>query len=323
MRGPALAIVLSLVALGAAACADEEATAVNDGAGEELKEGSLGVDATTTLPIGEVSGLGRRRIGGNAQYLAVSDSSPLLVTFDVGPRGGVSNVATHDLSPLIGSGAPQWEAVAGDGAGNVFVLAEAADRITVFDSALRAVKHTFEISIPSSHPLSSAWKKDANSRGEGMLLLANGHVLLVKEKDPVAILELAPSGAEAEGYSAELALRDATFRLPPSAGGASSKLVPVHHWLLKDSQTKLAKDVSELAVDVDGRLLLLSDQDRVLVRVERGLRPDEDKVDLKAVFTLPGSVDKPEGLVLADGVPFVAIDAKNPGETLFRMGRLP
>ena len=313
-------VLLSLTLLALAACSEEDAAAVADGAGEELKEGSIAVESRSALPIAEVSGLGRRRVAGKTSYLAVSDSSPILVTFEVGSRGGVSTVEKHDLSALVGSGAPQWEAVAGDGAGNVFLLAEASDRITVIDSALQTVKHTMEIAIPNSHPLSKAWSRDPNSRGEGMVLLSNGHVLVVKEKDPVAILELAPVGTAAEGYSADLALGDRAFTLPR---GSTSTLVPVHHWLLKDSQTKLASDVSELAVDVDGRLLLLSDQDRSVLRVERGLRPDEDKADLKSVFRLPGAVDKPEGLVLADGMPLVAIDAKSPGETLFRMQPLP
>lgn len=318
MRGPLVALSLSLIAI--AACADEDAVAVANGEGEELREGAIGVESRNTLPIAEASGLGRRRVSGKTSYLAVSDSSPVLVTFDVGPRGGISAVEKHDLGSLVGRGAQQWEAVAGDAAGNVFLLAEATDRITVIDSALRSVKHTFEISVPGSHPLGSAWKRDANSRGEGMVLLSNGHVLVAKEKDPVAILELAPAGSEAEGYSADLALGDRTFPLPR---GSTSKLVPVHHWLLKDSQVRLASDVSELAVDVDGRLLLLSDQDRAVVRIERGLRADEDKADIKAVFKLPGAVDKPEGLVLADGIPIIAIDAKNAGETLFRMQSLP
>lgn len=319
MRAPSLALV-TLVALGAAGCSDDETVGVSDGAGEEIVEGSLLVATRSALPIPEVSGLGRRRIGGNAQYLAVSDSSPILVTFDIGPRGGVANIEQHDLSALVGAGAPQWEAVSGDGAGNVFVLAEASDRVTVLDPTLKKVKHTFEITIPGEHPLASAWKRDANSRGEGILLLSNGHMLVVKEKDPVAILELAPAGAVAEGYSAGLALGDGTFPLP---SGASTTLLPVHHWLLKDSQVKLASDVSELAVDVDGRLLLLSDQGRSVIRVERGLRPDEDKADLKGVFRLPGAVEKPEGFVVADGMPFVAIDVKGAGESLFRMDRLP
>lgn len=318
MRASLVALSLSLIAI--AACADEDSTAVANGEGEELKEGSIAVGTKTALPIAEVSGLGRRRVSGKTSYLAVSDSSTVLVTFDVGPRGGISGIEKHDLASLVGSGAPQWEAVAGDGAGNVFVLAEAADRITVIDSSLRSVKHTFDITIPSGHPLSSAWKRDANSRGEGMVLLSNGHVLVVKEKDPVAILELAPDGSRAEGYDASLALGDETFPLPR---GSSTKLVPVHHWLLKDSQARLASDVSELAVDVDGRLLMLSDQDRSVIRIERGLRADEDKADLKAVFKMPGSVDKPEGLILAGRTPLVAIDTKNAGETLFTMEALP
>ncbi len=300
-------------------CSRDEPASIADGADEELKEGKLDVVDKATLPMAEVSGLGRRVVAGKPSYLAISDSVPAIVTFRV--DGGVAtDIQKHDVSSIIGGGAPQYEAVSGDSTGKVFALAESSNRIVVFDAGLTKVVHTIELQIPSSFPLANAWAKDENSRGEGMLLLANGHVLVAKEKDPVAIVEFAPGDESPQGYSFGLALGDRAF---PLASGATSKLVPVKHWLLKDSQTKLAGDVSELALDVDGRLLLLTDQDRAILRVERGLRVDEDKVELKAVYRLPGSVEKPEGLVLVDGVPFVAIDVKNAGETLFTIERLP
>jgi uncharacterized protein YjiK len=244
----------------------------------------------------------------------------VLVTFDVSANGKPSKITKHDLSDLFARGASQWEAVAGDSSGSVFLLAEGNDQITVLDADLKRIVHTIQLEVPKSHELSRDWKNDPNSHGEGMVLLANGHVLVVKEKDPVALIEFAVDGQDAQGYEASLALGDRAFKLPR---GSSSTMKPVHHWLLKSSQSNAISDVSDLAVDTDGRLLLLTDQGRAIVRIERGLRTDEDKMDVKGLYKLPSSVDKPEGLVIASGIPLVAIDQKNAGESLFTLAPLP
>ncbi|MCW5837565.1 MAG: SdiA-regulated domain-containing protein, partial [Labilithrix sp.] len=208
----------------------------------------------------------------------------------------------------FGERASQWEAVAGDGAGRVFVLAESTSTISVLAPDLARVTHRLRLAIPKEHPLASAWKADANSRGEGLVLLSNGHVLVAKEKRPSAVVELGPKGSAAEGFRPELALGDGAFPLPKEG---DSELVPLKHWLLKDKDTRLIGDVSDLAVDAEGRLFLLSDQGRAVARVERVLDVDESKIDLKAVYALPPRVAKPEGLAFAHGQAFVATDGKD------------
>jgi hypothetical protein len=312
-----IALLASAACLALAACGDAPSTDTADDA--IVKGTKVDVVATAALPIAEVSGLGRRRLGSKTQYIAVGDAEPVLVTFDV-RDGFPSNVRRQDLSAVVGRAPTQWEAVAGDATGSVFVLAESSDQIMVIDPKLEKVTHTIELSVPKDHALAKDWKRDANSRGEGMLLLSNGHILVVKEKDPVALVEFAPGGEPAEGYRAELALGDRAFPLPR---GAASTMVATHHWLLKDSDQASVTDVSDLAIEDDGRVLMLTDQGRGIVRVERSLRADEDKIDLKSVYRLPSSVDKPEGLVMAAGTPVVATDAKSPGETLFVIAPLP
>jgi hypothetical protein len=316
---PFASLIAVAFGLAAAACAGASDDAVAS-AEDDLTEAKLGVASQAALPVAEVSGLGRRTVGGNASYLAVPDAEPTLVTFDVDARGKPSKVAKHDLSSLFGGGASQWEAVAGDSSGSVFILTEASDTISVLAPDLKRIVHTIQLSIPKGHALSKDWKSDANSHGEGMVLLANGHVLVVKEKNPVALIEFAVDGEVAQGYDASLALADRAFKRP---SGASSTMSPVHHWLLKSSQLSAIADVSEVAVDADGRLLLLSDQGRSLVRVERGLRADEDKMDIKSIYRLPAAVDKPEGLVMAGGVPLVGIDQQDVGDSLFTLEALP
>ena len=318
-RRPFASVLAAACGLVAAACSAASDDVV-EGVEDDLTEAKLGVASQAALPIAEVSGLGRRTVSGEASYLAVADAEPTLITFDVDARGKPSKVAMHDLSSLFGGGASQWEAVAGDSSGSVFILTEATDTISVLAPDLKRIVHTIQLSIPKGHALSKDWKSDANSHGEGMVLLGNGHVIVVKEKNPVALIEFAVDGEVAQGYNASLALADRAFERP---AGATSTMSPVHHWLLKSSQLGAIADVSEVAVDTDGRLLLLSDQGRSVVRVERGLRADEDKMDIKSIYRLPAAVDKPEGLVLAGGVLLVAIDQQAAGDSLFALEALP
>jgi hypothetical protein len=313
---PALAL---LVGVG---CGGSDATPIGAGASEvNAAGGKVGTVDSVTLPIVEVSGLGQRKKGSKAEFLAVGDASTTLATFAISNAGKVANVETHDLSDLFDGKVSQWEAVAGDGEGRVFLLEEGRDTIHVVASDLKKVTNRITLTIPKNHELHDDWKDPANenSRGEGMVLLSNGHVLVAKEKSPAALVEFAPKGAEAEGFRAELALGSKAFKLPPG-----DELVATKHWLLKAADESTLGDISDLALDSENRLLLLSDQGRAIARIERTLDVTEGKIDIKAIFKLPAEVDKPEGLAFAAGSPFVAIDGKNESkDCVFRVEALP
>ena len=313
--------VFAIVAL-LGGCADAGGAPATERGDDELRATKLDVVRRDHLPLREVSGLGQRRVGDGTSQLAIGDASPTLVTFDVTDGGEVDAIRAHDLSGLFGAGSPQWEAVAGDAEGKVFVLAETTSRISVLDARLSRIVHTIDVVMPPDHPLADDWRDDENSRIEGMVLLTNGHVLVAKEKSPPALVELARRGSKPEGYRPELALgRDRAFALPP---GATSELVATKHWLLKPADERALPDISDLSTDAEGRLLLLSDQGRAIARIERQLDPTEDKIDVKAIFALPSSVAKPEGVVLSEGRPLVAVDAKDADDdALFELQTLP
>lgn len=290
MPRPSVASVTVLATLlGAVACAGAD-----DAAGSstsDVKAAEARVLAGASLPLAEVSGLGRRRVAGGAQYLAIGDASSSIVTFDADAQGRLSNVVATDVASVVGRHAPQWEAVAGDGEGRVFLLSETDRTVEVLDAALTKRLHVFHL--------------DGVASGEGLVLLANGHLLVANEKGPTELLELAPEGAEAEGYRPALALGERAFSLPT---GAESTLRVVKAWTYKRSDERALADVSDLAVDAAGRLVLLGDQARVVVRVEDDLRADEDRLDVEALHALPKRVDKPEGLVFVGDVALVASD---------------
>jgi hypothetical protein len=301
-----------------AACAGPADDPVGAGADEVVAER---VVESTALPIAEVSGLGQRRIGGAVEHLAAGDASRTIVTFRVEPSGRTTALAEHDLSGLFAGGASQWEAIAGDGDGRVFLLEEAGSRIEVLAPELDRVVHTIHLVVPPDHPLAARWSAEPNSRGEGIVLLANGHVLVAKEKSPPALIEFVPRGEAPAGYDPDHALGARPF---PLASGAASELVAAKHWLLKSKDEAAFPDLSDLATDGEGRLLLLTDEGRAIARIERRLDTGEERIDIKATFGLPGSLDKPEGLVFAAGSPFVATDAADVERTaLHRITPLP
>lgn len=307
------AALLSIL-LCAMGCASADPALPAPVTGEDaLTTVKIGVEASGSLPLEEISGLGVRTIGDRPSYLAVSDSSTTLITFSLGGDGSPRNVEEHDLARLFGGGDSQWEAVAGDAAGRTFIMSEADATVSVLTPDFE-LAHIFRLRLPEESPLYHSWDRDPNSRGEGMVLLANGHILVAKEKGPAALVEFAPAGEAAAGYLPELALRDRPFTLPT---GARSELVAVASWELKASAARLIGDISDLAVGADGALLVLSDQSRAIARVERELTVDEGKIDLKALWNLPGEIDKPEGLLVVDGKPAVACDLARAEATSF------
>lgn len=306
---PLLFLSASAVLVGCAGGDDGEPAAE---AAADLSSAKVSVESRGSLPLNEISGLGTRTVGGKPQYLAIGDSSTTVVTFGIGDDGLPTNVKKNDLKSQFGNGDSQWEAIAGDSSGKVFIMSEGEATISVLDADLK-LKHVMNLTLPKDSPLYTSWDRDENSRGEGMLLLSNGHVLVAKEKGPTALIEFAPKGQAAAGYTPALALKGA-FKVP---SGESSELVAVKSWELKASAARLIGDISDLTLDQDGSILVLSDQSRAIGRIERELGVDEDKVDLKAIWDLPREVDKPEGLQLVNGTPFIACDLSSADATSF------
>lgn len=295
------AAMITAALVGCAGGAENGDIAAGDA---DLSVVKLSVEESTSLPLNEISGLGVRTVAGKPQYLAVGDSSKVLLTFGLDESGRPTEVKKNDLKPMFpGGGDSQWEAVAGDGAGNVFIMSEGEAAISVLGPDL-TLRHIIHLEVPEDSPLFTTWDRDENSRGEGMVLLGNGHILVAKEKGPSAIMELAPAGEAAQGYAPGLGLQGA-FKIPR---GETSDYVVVKSWELKAVAARFIGDISDLTIGSDGSLVVLSDQSRSIARIERELSVEEDRIDLKQVWDLPREVDKPEGLQLVDGAPIVACD---------------
>ena len=201
------------------------------------------------------------------------------------------------------------------GAGRLFLLAEEPSRIHVVDLDEGRIITSFRLDVAAIEELAEAWDAEPSSRGEGLLLLRRGHLLVAKEKNPAGLVELGPAGDRAHGVGPDTLLGAEAFELP-----TEGRLHALAWWPLPDGCG--LEDLSELAVDGAGGVWLLSDQSAVVARLALPLEPDAAPV-LSGLLELPKKatkVGKPEGLVvLPDGRLLVAGDRAETGRALVRL----
>lgn len=271
------------------------------------KSPKLGVRDIADIPLREVSGFALR----GEEILAVGDREPTLFTAAVEPwplqwRG-------TDLSALtLPEGGIQFEAVAATGPNTVLVLQEQPARVLHIDLAVPALLGTMLLEVPEGHPLREVWLGDRSSRGESLVLTERGHLLVVKEKDPAAIIEFGPLGDQPIGW------RRGAAAVGPSPADAT--LTALATWTLNKELRKQLPDISDATVGPDGWLYLLSDQGSSIARLPDQLDPAGGEVGAEAVWRIAGSPKNAEGLViLADGTVLVGVDTPSPRRNLLRL----
>ena len=160
------------------------------------------------VPLREVSGICLRRgPAGELALLAIGDRVAVAAWF-VQPKDDMAALdwQTADVARLAGTRLPEddpeIEAVCADGAGRVLLLQESPPRAELIDPATRRVVASIALEIPGDDRLARAWADPAGSRGEGAVLLPGGHLLVAKEKDPAALIEFGPPGANRSGSRA-------------------------------------------------------------------------------------------------------------------------
>ena len=158
------------------------------------------------IPLREVSGLAIAPLPRGLCLVAVGDHGPgvALAPLDSGRMSGWDVL---DLAKLAKpAGAPEFdqaEAIAADGHQQALVLIEDPPLLLVLDTLNRRLTHAYVL-VSGEHPgLDASWRDDSSSRGEGLVLLRRGHVLVLKEKRPAGLLEFGPPGDEPLGISAD------------------------------------------------------------------------------------------------------------------------
>jgi hypothetical protein len=272
----------------------------------------LEVRDVADLPLREVSGLALR----GTDVLAVGDHDPAVFTARLEPWPPIWHGT--DLAGLdLPEGGIQFEAIVPTGPHTMLVLQEQPARVLHLDLAARSLIGTLLLDVPNGHPLRESWLGDRSSRGESLVLADRGHLIVVKEKDPAAILEFGPAGVEPVGW-----LRDGPT-VAPAAGDAA--LTVLATWWLGDHLAERLPDISDATVGPDGCLYLLSDQSCSIARLPDSLDAAGGTIEeAAAVWRIEGRPENPEGLViLRDGTPLVALDTKSPRHNLLRLERMP
>jgi uncharacterized protein YjiK len=267
------------------------------------------------LPVVEASGIAVRRARSAEVVLVIGDRAETVGVCRVGAAGELTDWDTIDLSTIPGwptsDGDSQLEAIAVDGGTLVAVMREDPPVVLIADTETRAVVTTIELTAPAGSPLHGAWD-DPSSRGEGMVLLRHGRLLVAKEKRPRALVEFAPVGSAAMGLCADdfLAADE-----PWAAPNGATEFVAVAMWKLAGTAKKALGDISSIGVGRTGELWLLSDKSTRVARVSLAepLLPEGGEItEFASVWDLPDEAEKPEGIaVLDDGRVIVAMDTRS------------
>jgi uncharacterized protein YjiK len=280
------------------------------------------------LQLREVSGICERPAGAGRprQLLAIGDDSHHLLVGDLQP-GVPEEFDRHDLGPLLARAdvrtgtSSQWEGVDTDETGRVFVLREVPGTVFVFDPELRSLLHVFPLTVEDDPAEVEAWEADQNALGEGLLLLRNGHLFVVKEDKPRQLLEFGLPGARAEGLHRDLLIADTGQFPTPDEPRATFHMLAA--WDLGGEALERIGDLSDVTVGPDGRVYLLSDESRCIARLQETVPPEGGTVEVDRLWGLPERLHQPEGLVVTGGWDvLVATDHKELRDNLFLLDGL-
>ncbi|QIF04337.1 hypothetical protein [Roseimicrobium sp. ORNL1] len=293
------------------------------------KRNALTVERRETVDLHEVSGLCLRRgLKAEMWLMAIGDRHARLA------RARLAHTQSHskprkldweylDIAALPGSkmpaSDPQIEAICTDGTGRVLLLQESPARAELVDlnEGATGVVASFDLSVDESFgKIAKSWADPDGSRGEGAVLLPNGHLLVAKEKKPSALIEFGPPGEAPLGMGKGGALRNGV-RWEVTTG--DHEYVALAAWLPDDALAEACEDFSDLEVGPDGHLYLLSDKSRAVARMDT-LSPDNDIASCVATWDLDEVDGKPEGLAFTPkGQAVIALDQKDTEENLLLM----
>ena len=283
---------------------------------------SLGCRDSWRLPGDELSGLGLRHRGhANDELLAVSDSSFRVFlggTHKDAPTSRSTQLGDAVKSQTDGDGS-QWEAIATDRSGRIFILQEHPGHVFVFDSVPAKLIRAVMLEVPDSGAeWERCWRKDPNARGETLVLLDGGRILVIKQKDPVVAIEFSPLWDDPD-CGAFLADGD-DFELTEAA-----ELRPRRTWLLDEAAAERLESVNDAAVLGD-RLYVLSAKSRCIAELHLPHYGDTARVTCEP-WSVPDDIEQPEGLVIvaASRQPIVAADTDpdGPSDNVFLLDALP
>lgn len=288
---------------------------------------SLDIVESYTIPAVEISGLAWRTNPKtkSRELLVVSDREHKIYLVDWENRKTKFDVKTIDLKTLDASLATEqseWESVFSDETGRVFLIKEHPAQILVLSPEMDKIEKKISLKVGNKTDEEIAWHRDENAKGEGLMPLKNGHVIVVKEKDPLKVIEFAPEGNKASGYSPDLSIETKGQFILPKADAVDFD--PVATWSFTKEIESLLEDSSGLNVDAKGTLYLLSDQRNLIALLGPKLSTMKKVITVSKLWSLPSRLKQPEGMVIDDlSRPIIALDRKNTDQpNLFLMSQM-
>jgi hypothetical protein len=174
----------------------------------------LRVARVIDVPLREVSGICLRRSrSGRLFLIAVGDRVAKIAWFSHPRRdGGQIDWHATNIAKLAGSMLPkrhpQIEAICADGLGRVLLLQETPPRVELIDPKASKVIASVDLAVEGRGDIARSWFDPEGSRGEGVVLLPDGHLLVAKEKNPAAFIEFGPPHSRSRGLVRGGALAD-------------------------------------------------------------------------------------------------------------------
>lgn len=265
------------------------------------------------VPLREVSGICLRRSrNGRMSLIAVGDRIATIAWFSLS-RSDAARIDWHTKSIAKLSGSelpkhdPQIEAVCADGGGRVLLLQETPPRVELIDTMALETVASIDLVVEGRGEFARAWSDPNGSRGEGVVMLPGGHLLVAKEKKPAALLEFGPPDSRSRGLARGGALPDGA-RWP--IGKGRHRFVALAIWRPDKTLARTCADFSDLEIGPDGHLYLLSDKSSTIARLD-DLPAGGGTASLIDAWHLGDLDGKPEGLAFTpQGRPIVGLDRR-------------
>ncbi|HEY5881908.1 MAG TPA: hypothetical protein VIU11_23575 [Nakamurella sp.] len=275
-----------------------------------------------TLPLGEASALCvRRSSDGDPEILCVDDAKfrvarVAIAGDDLAPRAQADKVKKAFADRRLPTKKSNFEGIASDASRRIYLVQENDQRVTVLAPDLATVDRVIDLHVdPRDVDLAPQWlgEKNSNSRGEGLLLLRHGHLLVAKQKGDPWLIEFGPAGHEPIG------VRPGKTTVPPDGSfdppQTDARYEVLAKWLVTDPRIT---SLNDLALSESGHLCVTSSASGCLARLPDDLVPGQPAGPFD-VWELPGTVTrgKAEGLVRWPGHGWlVAVDFDEQGDDL-------
>lgn len=268
------------------------------------------------LSLREVSGLGMRRnpYSDLPEVLGVSDEDVRVAVAMVDKDGGLAVAEPHKVEGVDRHWAPtgkgsEWEGVAGDVSGRIFILREESSELLVITADF-----VLDRRLQLTHP----WLDDTKKYGlESLLLLREGHVVCAKQRKPVTFIEFGPAGHSPIGVTPDSVLSsDDEFIL-----SQDDNLAAIATWKMDEGYP--LESVNDIAVDRDRTMLAISSKSRCIARLGYGLDPGHNHAKVTQRWELPKKMfkaddAKAEGLLADPRLGYlVAVDSHKNTPNLF------